>query len=280
MPRAKPKLPGSTVMSALEFQPSEEFDECLARHLGSFAPSHRVKILAIVDSFYVWEQFERNAVSLDQAEARLAEIRKAAEAFWQALLNRKQTGEGFEAEHAVEHEIDRVLELEPRCILLAPAEAVLGSPTTEGPPQSPPSSDEAQDSINRSWLEERLRKLSVSELIHMMTSFRIACDRAEEALSRHREGQFYRDGKSWEKMVSELVGVWMEMGLPPSAAKHHDPSASSSPFVAFIADLQTFFPAKWRKHVQSPGALAGKISKLLPEAKKIWRESKRQSSVD
>lgn len=108
-------------------------------------------------------------------------------------------------------------------------------------------------------------------LSSLMTSFRSALLKAESDIPKEARVGF-AEGEAWEKMVRKLSDYCKSRGYPTGASKGENMSANhkTSPFVAFVREMQMTFPDECRRHTHSDAALAQGIT----EARRKRREAK------
>lgn len=110
-----------------------------------------------------------------------------------------------------------------------------------------------------------------SGLSSFMTFLRSALLKAENEIPKEARVGF-AEGEAWEKMVRKLSEYCKSRGYPTGASKGENMSAKhkTSPFVAFVREIQMTFPDECRRHTQSDAALAQGIT----EARRKRREAK------
>jgi hypothetical protein len=68
------------------------------------------------------------------------------------------------------------------------------------------------------------------------------------------------EGQGWDNLVLHLLDFVEGRGLPSRVAKGSDKSNRTSPFVAFMRNLQATFPSGFARHMHSDKALAEAIN--------------------
>ena len=82
-----------------------------------------------------------------------------------------------------------------------------------------------------------------------------ACGEVIQDCENSEDG--FKEGSGWNLLISQLTELANRCGFSRSAAK----GGKTSPFVAFVQELQRTFPAEFRNHFQSDDALAEAISR-------------------
>ena len=95
-----------------------------------------------------------------------------------------------------------------------------------------------------------------------LTAYIEACDFALTEI-RKPANHGWRSGGMWQLWIRRLTEILKEVGLPHQArkddAKLH--TASVSPFVELVHELQLCIPAEFRRSTQSKGALAATLGR-------------------
>jgi hypothetical protein len=217
MGRRSPKLPGSTVHTALDFTPPERFWDAVERCTGTLSEENRARFAHLVGSYYSQAQFEENAVDLALAETRLVALRRCGEAFWRSLWMTSEHEEFEEAakqlsasshvEHVVNWELERASNFNfyvgPRGfddqeVATIPRGDLLAS--------------EDEEWVRLKVIQPRIRRLSITNISSMMTDYLSACDAAERELAQHRDSDYYRPGEAWDRFVLHLKYFWESLG--------------------------------------------------------------------
>lgn len=137
--------------------------------------------------------------------------------------------------------------------------------------------------LNQALTDERLtekyRHLSVAEFIEILASFVTACHIAEKEITSYRQEGYFSRGDSWDSLINLLAFLWLDTDRRVTAAKRDDPSAKPSAFVSFVAELQTHFLERYRKHTHSISALSGKFSKIVPRSKERWEAHRASEGI-
>ncbi len=115
-----------------------------------------------------------------------------------------------------------------------------------------------------SYVAVRLKEyagIDAAELIDILEKFPRACamTRADiEQAKTDRDG--FVDGEAWREWIVRLAKILSARGLPTGTS--HD-GLKTSPFAAFVRELQKCLPAEHRRARQSDGALAKAMRRAL-----------------
>ena len=120
MSRTSHKLPTLRAAWTLDDLPDGErfwqrVEATLRRHLGEPGAAAGRAAAAAIEEYVLAAQAEANAVPLARAEARVAELRRTAAAFWQALWRERRDG-ATEAESLIEQMSDHRPDLALRAL--------------------------------------------------------------------------------------------------------------------------------------------------------------------
>jgi hypothetical protein len=103
-----------------------------------------------------------------------------------------------------------------------------------------------------------------SEVTKALSSFLRACDEAlNQMKSLSPKTWMWEDGEAWNRWVVQLSRFAETNGFPTASSISRpklDPE-KASPFVRFVDQLQASIPEKYRRHRQSPVALAEAIKR-------------------
>jgi hypothetical protein len=221
------RLPVSSAVG-LTFDPTDKDWGRIKKAYPDLSEADHETIIGIANKYLSRAQFERNAPFFDDAMAWLEATGKSARTFWIATLNEIATlnDEDSRKFEAIFHAQNYVA----RHIVHS---AFKGSPASK-------------------WHELRTILESV------VAAFAIA----RRDMPTNAAAGFV-EGEAWEAMICRLT-EWAEgKGYPTAASKKGaDKTASleSSPFVAFIRELQNSFSEELRRHSHSDNAIAQAIS--------------------
>jgi hypothetical protein len=181
MPKSKPKLPGSTVTAPLKFEESEGFWASVEERTGPLKQKRREGLRYIIDSYFARAQFEANATDLALADKKLADIRKRATAFWEALTAHPSGDGAIEAQICVEH-----------------VGGLLGALAV------PDHLSESAAFVDFGYISQRLQPLETRRVREVLTEYISACRLAEGKLEKTRDAKHYQVGEAWEIFVAAL----------------------------------------------------------------------------
>jgi hypothetical protein len=129
------------------------------------------------------------------------------------------------------------------------------------------------DYLIRQYLKDpRLADGNQLEHLHgVLTSLLVACNLAAGEINDPNSKR-HREGERWNSWIRQLTTIVEGHGLPSGARSDSDKLAGdeSSPFVAFVDELQNRAPADARRHSASKFALAKAIQRA--------REAKRRDT--
>ena len=113
----------------------------------------------------------------------------------------------------------------------------------------------------RELIEIAAPSLDIAHLEGLTQGFALACDAVRRDLEQQAPQTDIEEGQAWNELIRVLTEFSKELGLPTGASKGFAKSKSgrSSPFVAFVSELQKSFPNRYRRHNQSHQALAKAI---------------------
>ena len=103
---------------------------------------------------------------------------------------------------------------------------------------------------------------SIGDFRNATADFLAAAFHAKNKL-KDDAGKGFVEGERWDKLVRGLAQWFEGKGLLVTASK----GGNTSPFVAFMRELQKIFPERLRRHMHSDGALAEGIRKALIAAR-------------
>lgn len=132
--------------------------------------------------------------------------------------------------------------------------------------------DHAARNVNHRLFEPE-GPMDWSGLSSFMTFFRSALLKAEIEIPKEARVGF-AEGEAWEKMVRKLSDYCESRGYPTAASKGENKSAhhKTSPFVAFVREMQGAFPPECRRATGSDIALAEAIT----VARRKWMKARPQ----
>ena len=97
------------------------------------------------------------------------------------------------------------------------------------------------------------------------------CEAALDDMNTASQETYWIDGWAWQLWIRELLEIAERYGLKTGVRKDSDKVKNEkvSAFVRFVGALQNYIPDEHRRHIQSPNALAGGISKARKKEKSI-----------
>ncbi|MCI0601189.1 MAG: hypothetical protein L0Y60_17075 [Beijerinckiaceae bacterium] len=107
------------------------------------------------------------------------------------------------------------------------------------------------------YLKRDLKR--VDDFANEMFAFLAATAAAGHEL-KAGEGKGFVEGEDWNRLINSLGKWFASKGHKVTAAKGY---SKTSPFVAFVRELQATFPERFKRHHYSDGALAKTISDAL-----------------
>ena len=230
--KRKPRLHISSA-EGLTFDPSDDDWSRIDKAYPFLSEADHETITGIANEYLSLAQFELNALFRDDVVAWLEATEKSARTFLEST-----SGEGdtiFYAQNYVARRIDN------------PA----------------------------LWHELRsVGNVTLAHIEHLRTILGSAVSTfatAKSDISKKVAPGFvgFVEGESWDAMICHLSDFAKGKGYPATASKGVDKVASfkTSPFVAFIRELQNTFPVELRRHSASDIAIAEAIS----VARRKWR---------
>jgi hypothetical protein len=222
MPRQR-KTSVASSAGSLTFEPTDMGWARLEQVLGHSIPGElRATLTQIFEDYLEDASFEQNAVSPSQVIRRLEEMENRANAFLNILWETEISGLPDDAD------------IEARYLFQK----------------------------NLAELEPTLQPTTFQAMCNLMSSASTAFILAKDEAATSAEGG-YRVGEAWDVMIRELSEHFRRAELPTGARQDKDKRSEDNtpPFLAFIREVQTFFPEELRLSVQSDEALAKRVNR-------------------
>lgn len=234
------RLPISSAGSHRTFSFSEADWTRVGSAYSSLTEEDRQQITQIVDKYLRTEIFERNAPFLDDAIFWLQQLRQPAIAFWKICLEGGKPGSG-----AATLVARQAFEQNLRCHVFENG-------------------------------AERKFDTVVSAISAVVTAF----DDSVREIEAQPVSSF-EEGRRWQEMIRQLSDHLRERGFKVTAAKDVDKvtQPTSSPFVAFVREIQYCLPPESRRHTASDIALAQGISLARRKSQKRKISAPRKKTV-
>ena len=212
-----------------EFNPTNgDWNAIEAAYGATLSCEDRVAIVGIAKKYFLFAPSENNAPFADDAFQYLDRLEKAANNFWQVLLeteNIPMAGQGEQAR--------------------IPGVAI----------------GLVQNHVGRflKQRDSRSHNMDWRGLLNVMQTCLPALVEARKYLQDNSVRTGFVEGRRWDQFVWDLTEFAKKRQLPTGVSKFDDPG-QASPFVRFVRELQQIFPAEFRRHHTSNASLTEAIT--------------------
>lgn len=265
MPRQKPKLPTSSVVAGLDFQPNEE----LWAELGKvydvvLSEKQKHELAEIIQKFFVWVQFEKAAEDLDDYTRFLDRLDKPARLLHRLIVERGNS----EAVNTAEDQINKYLHTYWAGAADPNSPDEFGA-AMHGIGEALDADEFAAKKIKEAKESNGFQDIWSGKNLNLIgQAIGALVGSIEMARSDPKDRGSLRDEDAWKCLAKDLT-IWANNnGFDTGARK--DDMGKISPFVRFFSTLQCnrCFPDQFSRHRHSNQALA----KAIAEARKVQRD--------